>query len=112
MSVATRRMATQEVGVDRFIDRDAQGKPEYQSHASIDARVVRKDEVVTRPDGSRIRTQFTVWVDGGEPYMPLHLDRLTVTTLGEQHTVIVEERYEGRDLKDRVSHLQLRCREE
>lgn len=112
MTYSTARMKTQEVDVEAFIKFDGTSKPSYDARGSIDARVVRTDDVVKRSDGTEVRTQYTVHVDGSESYMPLWHDRLAFTTLGENHTAIVEERVEGRTLSGTVSHVRLKCREE
>lgn len=105
-------MATEAVGVERYLSRDGQGKPSYQSIPDINARVVSEDRVVKRPDGTEVLTTFTVHVDAGQDYMPLHHDRLTVSHLGDQRTVIVESRSERKRLNGRLVHVLLLCREE
>lgn len=112
MSVATRRMATQRVGVERHITRDGQGRTVYAADGSIDARVVRDDRVVKRGDGTEVRTQYTIHVDAGQDYLPLHHDRLTVDTLDESRTVVVESRRERKRLNGVIDHVALFCREE
>lgn len=116
MSAGTKRMVTQEIGVERFLRFDGQSAPEYQDHGNVDGRVVREDRVTQRADGSVVHTQYTVFVDGGESYLPTWHDRLTFETrVGldtDYHSAIVEIHSEGRTLSGVVDHVELLCREE
>lgn len=105
-------MGTDPVDVEAFVSRDAEGAPTYNPARRINARVQRMDDVVQRPDGSMIATTYTVYVDAGQSPLPRWHDRIRVGTLGEYHTLIVEDHYEGKDLSGAVRHVRVRCREE
>lgn len=101
-----------EVGVEAFLKFDGGGEPAYQDRGDINARVLREDRVTMQPDGSVLRTQYTIWVDSAQPYLPIWHDRLTFTTLGEGRTAIVEMHDENQDLAGNIDHVKLLCREE
>lgn len=89
---------------------DGQGKPTYAAVVAIKARVVREDKTVRKPDGSEIVSVATIWIDVGQPALPLEQWRLTLV---EGLVGIVVERMEGRNLsKGALDHVRLRMRRE
>ena len=113
MSVGLKRSGrTVDIGLETLTGLDAQSKSSYNALVTIRGRVVREDKVVLMPDGSQVRTQYTAWIDGGESFLPRWHDRLTITTLGEQHTAIVEEHSERKRPNGTVDHVRVRAREE
>lgn len=105
--------ATETIELEPLVGLDDQGKPSYQqSPYSIPARVAREDHAITRPDGSTVQTKYSVWIDGKVDPLPLWHDRLTVNTLGEFRTLIVEERLEHKRLNRELAVVECWCREE
>lgn len=105
---ALKRLTTVTVGVETFDSLDGQGSPSYAASQDIEARVVQEDEQVVGPDGSDVRTTLTVWAEASESPLPSEKDRLTYSG----NTYIGVERYEGRNFKNEITHVRLRCREE
>jgi len=113
--LVTKRMATTSVDVERLRGRDGSSARLYEPLIRIDAHVMRKDEVVKALDGTEIDTQYTVFVDGGQAYLPAHGDRLTFTPAfdDDEHTAVVEMRDERRPIRGTVvDHVKLFAREE
>lgn len=105
------RASVTEIAAEAFVGFDGASKPTYQSRGTITGRVVRSDRISKRADGSEVRTQYDVWIDADEGYLPIWRDRLAFDTLGETRTAIVEFHHEARTTAGIVDHIELECRE-
>lgn len=106
------RAAKTEITLEPFLGVDTESRPDYGGPYVIRGRVIREDQVVKLADGTETRTQYTIWVDGGQDPLPLWRDKLTFDTLGESHTAIVEVHKEGWSLRGELDHVKVLCREE
>ena len=95
------------VGIEAFTGVDEQGTPAYGTSVDYDARIVRTDKGVIGADGSKLRTQLTLWIPfDAEVAFPDERDRVTF----DATEFIVAE---VKDVKDRnavVQHRRVRCR--
>lgn len=111
--LAIKRMAKQEVQVERFAKFGKSSERQYEPPITVNARVVGDDEVVELSDGNTVVTQYVIYVDGGASYLPVWHDRLTFMVRGEEHTAVVVKREEGKSLRSTaVDHVVLFAREE
>ncbi len=109
MSFTLNRDLTLEVvAVETFASLDGQGLPTYNTSADINARAVRKNELVTLGDGSQINTVLSVWVPPDAAVLPVEQDRLTFESI--KFIVVQLKNVKGRDAV--LVHRRLRCRRE
>lgn len=115
MSVSLKRHARLEtVSVARITGVDGQGKPAYAAAVDVQARVVRKDEVVRsvvqmlRP-GDETKIVATVYVDAEQALLPEANDRLT---LADGLVGIVVERKDSKSVTGGLDHVRVKIREQ
>lgn len=110
MSVILDRHVTLEtVGVERFAGVDGQGLPTYDTSIDFDVRAVRQDKVVIAADGSKLRTELTLWVPfDADVAFPDERARVTF----DSATFIVAEVKDVKDSNARIHHRRCRCRRE
>jgi len=66
------------VGIEAFTGVDGQGAPAYATSVDYDVSVVRQDKVVIGADGSKLRTQLTLWIPfDASVAFPDERDRIT-----------------------------------
>lgn len=95
---------------------DGQGMPGWGSPVAFNANVMEQAgssgwAFMTMPDGSQVRTPFTLYVPGSETSVPREGDRVEI----DSAYYIVVERTAPRGLafgRDAVDHYRLRLREE
>jgi len=112
----TVHLPTETLTLEAFDGMDGQGVTDYGSPVEFAANVMeqaagRGFEFLTLPDGSQVRTPFTLYVRGDESNAPREQDRVVI----DSRNYIVVERTAPRGLaygRDEVDHYRLRVREE
>ncbi len=87
---------------------DGQGAPTYNTTVDVQARVLRKNKMLTSAEGSEVLTTLMVWVPGDALVLPSERDRLT----WESETYIVVEAKDVKGRDSSLEHRRLRCRRE
>ena len=87
---------------------DGQGKPSYLTPVEVEGRVLRQDKFIVVGDGSKLKTELTIWVPGTETTLPSEKDRITY----DSKTFIVAVIKEVKRGDATVVHRRVRCRRE
>ena len=107
--ILDRHLTLETVGIEAHTGVDAQGAPEYSTSVDYDVRVVRQDKVIIAVDGSKLRTELTLWIPfNAEVAFPD--ERARVTLSGD--TFIVAGVKDVKDSKAVIHHRRCRCRRE
>ena len=92
----TRDLPKETMSFEPFIGIDGDGQESYDTPLSFEANRMEYDaatkeaeQFVVLPDGSRVRTPVTLYVQGDETNVPAQEDRVT---LPDSRTMIVAER--------------------
>lgn len=103
-----RHVKLEDLPVEQFTTTDGQGKPSYAASVTIKARVLRQDKLAVAADGSRVRTNLTVWVPPNATVLPDERARVTWET--STFIVVMVKDVKGRDAQ--LLHRRIRCRRE
>ncbi len=107
--ILDRHLTLETVGIEAHTGVDAQGAPAYDTSVDYDVRVVRQDKVIITADGSKLRTQLTLWVPfDATVAFPDERDRVTLGGI----TFIVAEVKDVKDSNAVIHHRRCRCRRE
>lgn len=116
----TRRLPKEMVLLERFEGLDDQGKSDYSPGEPFEANVAEYDvalfsrgaEFAATPDGSRVRTPLTLYVQGDAAVVPNEQDRVALAD-GRRFIVVERTPFSGlRHTRSEPDHYRLRCRVE